>query len=68
MVGTKTLAPEDMGNGSSQAADQARADAFPKEASEQVLVQAKGDAKASDPAFRAAVDDVAARLDARRRT
>ena len=62
MVGTKTLAPEDMGNGSSQVADRARADAFPKEASEQVLVQAKGDGKASDPAFRAAVDDVAARL------
>ena len=62
MVGTKTLAPEEQGNGSSQRADQARADAFPKEASESVLVQAKGDGKATDPAFRAAVDDVAARL------
>ena len=43
---------------SRRTADQARADAFPKEASESVLVQAKGDAKASDPAFRAAVEDV----------
>ena len=44
MVGTKTLAPEEQGNGSSRVADQARADAFPKEASESVLVQArKGD-------------------------
>src|SRR5688500_6935967 len=64
MVGTKTLAPEEQGNGSSRAADQARADAFPKEASESVLVQVKGDGKASDPAFRAAVDDVAAKLTA----
>jgi uncharacterized membrane protein YdfJ with MMPL/SSD domain len=64
MVGTKTLAQEDMGNGSSQVADRARADAFPKEASEQVLVQAKGDAKASDPAFKAGVEDVVAQLGA----
>jgi RND superfamily putative drug exporter len=64
MVGTKTLAQEDMGNGSSQVADRARADAFPKEASEQVLVQAKGgDTTASDPAFRAAVADVSERLE-----
>ena len=62
MVGTKTLAPEDQGNGSSQRADRARAHAFPKEASESVLVQAKGDGKATDPAFRAAVQDTAARL------
>jgi uncharacterized membrane protein YdfJ with MMPL/SSD domain len=62
MVGTKTLAPEEQGNGSSRVADQARADAFPKEAAESVLVQAKGDAKASDPAFRAAVEDVTAGL------
>src|SRR5829696_6043897 len=64
MVGTKTLAQEDMGNGSSQVADRARAYAFPKEASEQVLVQAKGDAKASDPAFKAGVEDVVAQLGA----
>jgi uncharacterized membrane protein YdfJ with MMPL/SSD domain len=64
MVGTKTLAPEDQGNGSSRVADRARADAFPKEAGESVLVQAKGDAKASDPAFKAAVGDVTAKLTA----
>src|SRR5688500_19383294 len=64
MVGTKTLAPEEQGNGSSRTADQARADAFPKEASESVLVQAKGDANASYPAFRASVDDVGAPLTA----
>ena len=29
MVGTKTLAPEDQGNGSSQRADRVRADSFP---------------------------------------
>jgi uncharacterized membrane protein YdfJ with MMPL/SSD domain len=62
MVGTKTLAPEDQGNGSSQVADRARADAFPKEASESILVQARGDQHATDPAFRAAVRDVATRL------
>ncbi|MEA2310856.1 MAG: hypothetical protein QOE28_824 [Solirubrobacteraceae bacterium] len=63
-VGTKQLAPEDQGNGSSQAADRAvaRAD-FPKQASEQVLVQARtGGTTASDPAFKAAVSDVVARL------
>src|SRR5829696_2327240 len=63
MVGTKTLAPEEQGNGSSRVADQARADSFPKEAAESVLVQAKSaDTKASDPAFRAAVEDVTAQL------
>ena len=61
-VGTQTLAQEDMGNGSSRVADQARADTFPKEAGESILVQAKGEQRATDPAFRAAVEDVAARL------
>src|SRR5690349_12626526 len=65
MVGTKTLAPEDQGNGSSSVADKARAHAFPKEAAESVLVQAKGKSvKASDPAFKAAVNDVTANLSA----
>jgi len=65
-VGTKTLAPEDQGNGSSKAADQAIANSdFPDESSEQVLVQSRdGSVKASDPAFQAAVADVAKRLDA----
>ncbi len=64
MVGTKTLAPEEQGNGSSRVADQARADAFPKEASESVLVQARNGQKATDPEFRAAIDDVTAQLGA----
>jgi RND superfamily putative drug exporter len=62
-VGTKTLAQEDQGNGSSKAADQAVAKAdFPDEASEQVLVQGKGSLKSDDPAFKVAVADVTARL------
>jgi RND superfamily putative drug exporter len=62
-VGTKTLAPEDQGNGSSKTADQARATQFPKEASESVLVQGRdGSLKATDPAFKAAVADVTAKL------
>src|SRR5919198_2065324 len=62
-VGTKTLAPEDQGNGSSKAADQARAAQFPKEASESVLIQGRdGSIRATDPAFKAAVNDVAAKL------
>jgi uncharacterized membrane protein YdfJ with MMPL/SSD domain len=64
MVGTKTLAPEDQGNGSSSVADKARAHAFPKEAAESVLVQVKGNGNASDPAFKAAVGDVSKRLEA----
>ena len=64
MVGTKTLAPEEQGNGSSRVADQARADAFPKEASESVLVQARSGQKATDPEFRAAIEDVTAQLGA----
>jgi uncharacterized membrane protein YdfJ with MMPL/SSD domain len=65
-VGTKTLAPEDMGNGSSKTADQAVAGSdFPDEASEQILVQSRnGSTKATDPAFKAAVADVAKRLQA----
>jgi uncharacterized membrane protein YdfJ with MMPL/SSD domain len=62
-VGTKNIANEDMGNGSSKVADQtiARAD-FPDQASEQVLVQGKGSIRVGDKRFTAAVDDVAGRL------
>jgi RND superfamily putative drug exporter len=63
-VGTNTLAPEDQGNGSSQVADRAIAAAgFPDQVDEQVLVQAPDKAAAGTAAFRAAVADVAARLD-----
>jgi RND superfamily putative drug exporter len=61
-VGTKTLAQEDMGNGSSQVADRAVAEAFPDEASEQVLIQSRTSTMATDPAFGAAIRDVASRL------
>ena len=52
-----------MGNGSSKVADQAIAKAnFPDKDSEQVLVQSRTGLRADDPAFKAAVADVAARL------
>ena len=65
-IGNKTLAIEDQGNGSSKTADQAIANSdFPDEASEQILVQSRdGSVKADDPAFKAAVADVAKRLSA----
>ena len=63
-IGTKSLEDEDTGNGSSQVADKAISKAdFPDKADEQVLITARGgDLKASDPGFRAGVDDVIARL------
>jgi uncharacterized membrane protein YdfJ with MMPL/SSD domain len=62
-VGTKNIADEDIGNGTSKVAEQtiARAD-FPDKADEQVLVQGKGDIKVGDAAFTAAVKDTTARL------
>jgi uncharacterized membrane protein YdfJ with MMPL/SSD domain len=62
-VGTKSIPDEDMGNGSSKVADQAIAKAnFPDKDSEQVLVQSRDGLRADDPAFKAAVADLAARL------
>jgi RND superfamily putative drug exporter len=62
-VGTKSIPDEDMGNGSSKVADQAIAKAdFPDKDSEQVLVQSRNGLRADDPAFKAAVADLAARL------
>ena len=63
-VGTKNIADEDMGNGSSKVADQAIARAnFPDKDDEQVLVQSRdGTLRATDPAFKSAVADVAGRL------
>jgi uncharacterized membrane protein YdfJ with MMPL/SSD domain len=64
MVGQKHIAEEDYGNGQSRVADQAIADAgFPDEASEQVLVQGKGETRIGDPAFTAAVNDTVRRLE-----
>jgi uncharacterized membrane protein YdfJ with MMPL/SSD domain len=66
-IGQKQLADEDMGNGSSKTADQAVAKAdFPDQASEQVLVQGRDGQKTTDPAFKAAVGGVVAKLDASR--
>jgi uncharacterized membrane protein YdfJ with MMPL/SSD domain len=62
--GQKTIADEDYGNGSSKVADKAIANAdFRDSAEEQVLVQGKGSVKATDPDFKAAVNDTVARLE-----
>jgi uncharacterized membrane protein YdfJ with MMPL/SSD domain len=53
-VGTKNIKDSDAGVGESKAADQALADAFPKEADEAVLVQSER-LTADDPDFRAVV-------------
>jgi RND superfamily putative drug exporter len=62
-IGTQSLKDEDTGNGSSRKADTAVADAYPKTADEQVLVQGKGSVKADSPQFAAAVKDVQRRLE-----
>jgi uncharacterized membrane protein YdfJ with MMPL/SSD domain len=62
-IGTNTIKDEDQGNGASRTADrQVAAADFPKESDEQVLIQVRGDGKASDPAFTAAVKDTVTRL------
>src|SRR4051795_8633151 len=70
-IGTKELSDDDAGNGSSRVADTAitRAD-FPDKADEQVLVQARGSDSltAKDPAFRAGVTTVVAKLKAAENT
>src|SRR4051794_6227620 len=64
VIGTRTLADEDTGNGSSRAADQAISRAnFPKRADESVLIQTRGQLRVTAPEFRRAVGDVTARLD-----
>ena len=64
MVGTKTLADEDTGNGESRRGDQIiEAAGFPDETGETVLVQGRGDLKVGDPRFTAAVEDVIAELE-----
>jgi uncharacterized membrane protein YdfJ with MMPL/SSD domain len=70
-IGTKELADEDTGNGSSRVADTAitKAD-FPDKADEQVLVQARGGGRLTvkDPEFKAAVTDVVSQLENARNT
>jgi uncharacterized membrane protein YdfJ with MMPL/SSD domain len=63
MVGTKTLADQDTGNGESKRGDQiVEAAGFPDRTGETVLVQGKGDVKVGSAQFTAAVDDVVAKL------
>jgi uncharacterized membrane protein YdfJ with MMPL/SSD domain len=63
MVGQKTLADEDMGNGQSKQADQIlEAAGFPDQTGESVLVQGKGDLKVGDQRYTTIVDDVVATL------
>ena len=54
-LGMKEIASEDLGDGESKRADQILADGFPDRASEEVLVQGRGNVKADDPRFTAAV-------------
>ena len=62
-LGTNSLEDEDLGNGQSQVADRAIAQAgFPDEVGAQVLVQSSGSPAVDDPAFAAATEDVAGRL------
>src|SRR5215210_3671590 len=64
MVGTKTLADEDTGNGESRRGDQIiEAADFPEQSGETILVQGKDGLKVGDPKFTAAVDDVVAKLE-----
>ena len=63
-VGTETVQDEDSGVGEAREADQVIADAFPENAEETVLIQSEdAGATADDPAFRAVVDDVVAKLE-----
>jgi uncharacterized membrane protein YdfJ with MMPL/SSD domain len=64
MVGTKTLADEDTGNGESKRGDQIIEDAgFPDQSGETVLIQGKDGLKVGDPGFTAVVKDVVGSLE-----
>src|SRR5215204_4734961 len=64
LVGTKTLADEDTGNGESKRGDQiVEAAGFPEQTTETVLVQGRDGLKVGDPKFTAAVEDVVAKLE-----
>jgi len=62
-IGTETLADEDYGVGESREADQAVAANYPDRASETLLVKSNEGASATDPEFRAVVDDAVAELE-----
>jgi uncharacterized membrane protein YdfJ with MMPL/SSD domain len=61
-VGVDTLSDEDSGVGESGRADKVLHESFPERTEESVLVQSES-GRASDPAFRAAVDDTVGRLE-----
>ncbi len=62
-VGTQLIADEDLGNGDSRKGEQILADAgFPENADEEVMVQSRGDLRAGDSEFNAAIRDVESRL------
>jgi uncharacterized membrane protein YdfJ with MMPL/SSD domain len=64
-IGTQTINDYDSGNGQSRTADrQIHTANFPKKADEQVLVQARGNGKATDANFTLAVKDTTKRLQA----
>src|SRR5215217_5367295 len=64
MVGTKTLADEDTGNGESKRGDQiVEAAGFPEQTTETILVQGRNGLKVGDPKFTAAVQDVVTKLE-----
>jgi RND superfamily putative drug exporter len=64
MVGTKTLADEDTGNGESKRGDQiVEAAGFPEQTGETILVQGRNGLEVGDPRFTAAVNDVVAELE-----
>ena len=65
-VGQQHLTNAEMGNGESGKATQIVSDAFPKQASEQVLVQGRDGIRAGSPTFAATVQDLVARLRALR--
>jgi RND superfamily putative drug exporter len=63
-TGQKTLDQIDTQNGDSYVADQAVDKAgFPDQVHESILIQSRGDLKATDPAFVAGVTDIQARLE-----
>ena len=61
-ISQRHLTQADMGNGQSGQGLRIYSDAFPKQASEQVLVQGRGAVRITTPAFRAGVNDLVARL------
>ncbi len=62
MVGTRPVSDRDSGTGESGRAERVLYDAFPQQSGETVFVQSPK-LTASDPAFRAAVDDVVRRME-----